>query len=221
MRGLFLAYFLCWSSLVLGQIGWSGAYQNFEAPSWNLSQGPEGVLLKNGSQWGLSYHWPTPYRPVRMVTRGYYAAFQQRSNPQQATVRSQSFSFSGGLKVSPLLFLLNCDCQDLKKGLFIGAEINYSSFLLEYKLPRFGISDRANAVAWEGNLGFQFNYGDHIYIFPTFVFQYYPEIRWEGLEQIRTPESDYFFREESFLRLIGFRLEFVYQWKTPGPETAY
>ena len=119
MRGLFFACLLFWSGLLSAQIGWSGAYQNFEAPSWNLSQGPEGVLLKNGSQWGLSYHWPTPYRHVRMVTRAYYASFRQNSNPQQASVRSQSFTFSGGLKISPRLFLLNCDCQDLKDGFLI------------------------------------------------------------------------------------------------------
>lgn len=221
MKGLFLFGMLFWSSFLVGQIGWTGAYQNFEAPSWNLSQGPEGVLLKNGSQWGLSYHWPTPYRPVRMVSRFYYAGFIQHNPLRQAQASSQALAVSGGLKVSPLLFLLNCDCQDLKEGLFVGAEISYSRFLLDYQLPKLRVTDRVHTLSWEGNMGFQFNYGDHIYIFPTFVFQYYPEVHWEGLEQIRTPESDYFFQEESFIRLIGFRLEVVYQWKVPGPTTAY
>lgn len=209
MRAAFLIILLVLSAGIKAQPGLYASYQNLEAPYWNLLNPNGPSFIQHGFGAGFQYRIPLSKGSFSFVPGFNYAFFQQQTS---LTGKNEAhlFQLRSSLRVFPMEFLLNCDCPAYKEGLFVEAFAGWSRWDFTHQEVDVQIEDVANAPLVGMGAGFYLPYGKHFTLAPVFRYGFYPSVTWEGLNALRTPETDPFFREETFLRQMSFEIHLLF-----------
>ena len=210
MRTAFLILLLVLSAGMKAQPGLYASYQNLEAPYWNLLNPNGPSFVQHGFGAGVQYRIPLSKGVFSVIPGFNYAFFQQQTSP---TGKNQAhlFQVRSSLRLFPMEFLLNCDCPAYKASVFAEAFAGWSRWDFMHQEVDVQIEDVDNAPLVGIGAGFNLSYGPHFTLTPIFRYTFYPSVTWEGLNALRTPGTDPFFREETFLRQISFEIHLLFK----------
>ena len=210
MRGplLFLLVFLCQS--LYAQPGLYASYQNLEAPYWNLLDPAGPRFFQNGFAAGVQYRIPLAKGSFSFLPSAGYGFYHQIAS-ENGQNRANFFQLRGSIRVFPIEFLFDCDCPGIKKGFFAEGFAGWSRWDLVHKEADVQLADIANAPLLGLSAGMMLPYGKHLIISPVFRYTYYPSVTWQGLNTLRTPGTDPFFREETFFRQMSFEIHLFFE----------
>jgi len=205
MKGVlfFLPVFLTIS--LTAQPGLYVAYLNLETPYWNLLDTGGPRFFQHGFGVGAGYRIPFSNGGLAFLPEAGYESFRQATSDVGHN-QAQQIHLRAGLQVFPMQFLLNCDCPGLKNGLFAEGFAGWSRWDLAHNEADVQVADVAGAPFFGLNAGIRLPYGKSIVIAPVFRYTFFPSVTWEGLNTLRNPDTDPFFREESFLRQMSFEV---------------
>jgi hypothetical protein len=209
MRTAFFILILCLSTGIAAQPGLYASYQNIEAPYWNLLNPSGPSFIQHG--FGAGVHYQIPFSKVSFVfIPGLNYSFFQKRISESGHNQAHMLQLRAALRVFPIEFFLNCDCPSLKKGLFFEGFTGWSRWDFMHQEFDIHLEGKSNAALTGLGAGFTLSYGKHLTVAPLFRYTFYPSITWEGLSAIRNPDTDPFFREETFLRQMSFEIHILF-----------
>ncbi|MBK7407494.1 MAG: hypothetical protein IPL49_14225 [Saprospirales bacterium] len=185
------------------------SYQNLEAPYWNLLNPKGPSFFQHGFGAGVQYRIPLSKGSFGFIPGLNYAFFQQKPTGSSLN-EAHLFQLRAGLRVFPMEFLLSCDCPAYRRGLFAEGFVGWSRWNFRHQEVDVQLEDATNAPLVGLGAGFFLPYGKHITLAPVFRYSFYPSVKWEGLNALRNPDTDPYFREETFLRQMSFEIHILF-----------
>ena len=199
---------LFYVGVAAGQVDLSYGFRHLDAPFWDLLLGKDETLFKNGYSVGAGVQLFRSSERWRLVPSASFSEF--RREPMRVRGGSQTHArilqLRAPLRWYPMSYFDHCNCPPFNNGFFLEGSLNWNRFDLSFREPDMHAADRAEAFGWGFGAGLELAYADWLIITPQFLFQGIPSIRWEGLGNMRDPQTDYFFREETFVRKMGFEI---------------
>lgn len=209
MKYLALCLLLGFALSAGGQTCFFGGYQNAETPFWDLIQGKQGTMIKNGFTAGLYYRLPIRNSHWEILPGISYSHFHQQHSQALGGGFTRADFFTIGLqtRLYPLgQFAERRNSYDWIEGLFVQGGLGWGPIALLYEAPDNRQYNLTSSLQASIGGGLSLTYSDRLALFPFFRYAYFPAVRWEGLHFMRTSRTDYFFSEETFIHLLSFEL---------------
>lgn len=210
MRSFLLVFFgTCLHCILLAQPGMSVSYQNMEAAYWNLLE-PEGpTFFKSGFGAGIHYRIPISKGSMLFVPGISYNYFEKLTS-ETGQNQAHQLQLRAAFRIFPMDIFLNCDCPTYRKGLFAEVFAGWSRWDLAHREIDIRIDDVAFSPLLGLAAGFSIPYGPNVIVSPSFRYTFFPSVTWEGLGALRNPDTDPYFREETFIRQMSFEIHVLF-----------
>ena len=206
---------LFWITPCTGQISVLLGYERLDVGRWNLLEGEEGNILRDGINVGISQEFRSKSPEWALVPALFYSRYRHQflHNTLPATVQMSGPGLQLGIRLYPLHFLLDCEqCNSLKDGLFVSPQLGYQFWQLNFKTTDIEISDQANSLILGLKSGFILRYGERFSVSPVLSYRYIPEVWWDGLGQLQHKHTDHFFQENTPIRFHSIEVRVAYKW---------
>ncbi|MBK6622402.1 MAG: hypothetical protein IPH04_09315 [Saprospirales bacterium] len=210
MRKVLLFSLLIFSASLKAQPGLFVSYHNLESSYWNLIDPSGPRFFQHGFGAGFQYRIPFYGNSFAFLPSLGYGYFEQMTS-ENGLNKAHYLQLRGGIRAFPMEFLLDCDCPVYKKGVFAEAFLGWSRWDLVHKEADVQVADVANAPLMGLGAGVLIPFGKHVVISPIFRYTYYPSVTWEGLNTLKNPNTDPFFREETFFRQMSFEIHVQFE----------
>ena len=225
-----LFFFLLFSCAAFAQIGVQFAYSYANAPYWNQLLGENEALYKNGQSFSIDYAYDLKNIKAKVGLELGYSQFKTEiprfRNAQTAFFSSQFYHAQANVRlyVLDLLQPMLNNGVDTKKlpelvarhtvahRFFVQFSPGSSMVYHSYRTPEESqLPARRRALFLALGAGFDMYYGKRFCLTPTVIYRYYPSVNWDGLTDLRTPDSEIYLQDNSFVSqfAIGMRMSWL------------
>lgn len=213
---------------VFAQFGVTGRYQINDAKDWKITYADQTTeaILDNAPVIGVDYWFRLKNYRVEFLPELSFSKYKNEFQVAEGVLHETNlnvYNFFLNTNFYVFDFLGDCDCPTwskqgnfAKKGFFLQVSPGVSYFQQKVERPDASFTSNAVALSLGAGLGFDIGITDLVTFTPMVGARYFPNVKWESLNQLGDRLVIYAENPESAIRQLyaGVRLGFRFDYQS-------